>query len=55
MLLIVGLPLFLTGKIPEPRLRKVTVAGFYIIAAILLMILLYFKLFRGAISPVAIR
>lgn len=50
ILLVVGLPLFWTGKIPEPKLQKITVAAFYIIAVLLLMILIYFGLFRGAIS-----
>jgi len=45
ILLIAGLPLLLTGKIPEPNLRKTTVAAFYIIAVLLLMIFLYFSLF----------
>jgi hypothetical protein len=53
-MLIVGLPLFLIGKIPEPELRKITVVAFYIIAALLLMIFLYFNLFQGAISPVRV-
>jgi len=54
ILLIVGLPLFLIGKIPGPELRKITVVAFYIIAVLLLMIFFYFNLFRGAISPVTV-
>ena len=45
ILLIVGLPLLLTGKIPEPKLRKITVAVFYIIAILMLMIFIYFIIF----------
>jgi len=45
ILLIVGLPLFLTGKIPEPQLQRPTVAAFYIIAVFLWMIFIYFNLF----------
>jgi len=41
ILLIVGLPLFLTGKIPEPQLRKTMIAAFCIIALFLLMVLIY--------------
>ena len=55
VLLIIGLPLLLIGKIPEPTLRKITVVAFYIIAVLLLMIFLYFNLLRGAISPLDIR
>jgi len=51
ILLIVGLPLFLTGKIPEPQLQRPTVAAFYIIAVFLWMIFIYFNLF----STVTIR
>jgi hypothetical protein len=54
ILIIVGLPLLLIGAIPEPKLRKTTVAAFYIIAVLLLVIFIYFGLFRGAISPVII-
>lgn len=52
IMLIVGFPPFLIGKIPEPELRKITVVAFYIIAILLLMIFLYFNLFQGAISPI---
>jgi len=45
-LLIVGLPLFLTGKIPEPQLRRTTKAAFFIIALFLLMALIYFYVFQ---------
>jgi uncharacterized membrane protein len=54
IMLIVGLPLFLIEKIPEPELRKITVVAFYIIAVLLLIIFLYFNLFQGAISPVSV-
>jgi len=53
-MLIVGLPLFLIGKIPEPELRKIIVVAFYIIAVLLLIIFLYFNLFQGTISPVRV-
>lgn len=55
ILLIVGLPLFLIGKIPQPKLREITVSVFYVIAIILLILFLYFNLFRGPISPLTIR
>ena len=59
ILLMVGLPLLLIGAIPEPKLRKTTVAAFYIIAVLLFVFVIsmyfYFFLFRGAISPVIIR
>ena len=45
ILLIVGFPLFLTGKIPEPKLRRTMVAAFYIIVILLWMIFIYFHLF----------
>jgi hypothetical protein len=45
ILLIVGFPLFLTGKIPEPKLRRTMVAAFYIIVILLWMIFIYFNLF----------
>ncbi|MHC4488558.1 MAG: hypothetical protein ACYSW7_05180 [Planctomycetota bacterium] len=45
ILLIVGLPLFLNGKIPEPQLQRPTVAAFYIIAVFLWIIFIYFNLF----------
>jgi hypothetical protein len=55
ILLLVGLPLFLLGKIAKPELQRTIVAGFFIIAAVLLMIVIYLNIFRGAISPVGIR
>lgn len=55
ILLIVGFPLFLIGKIPEPKLQKIIVVAFYIIVVLLLMIFLYFNLFRGSILPVYVR
>ena len=51
ILFIVGLPLFLTGKIPKPELRRITTAAIYITAILLLMFFMYFNLF----SPVSIR
>lgn len=49
------MPLFLIGKISRPRVRKLTVAAFYIVTVLLLMIFVYLGLFRGAISPLDIR
>lgn len=55
ILLIVGLPLLLIGRIPEPKLRKTTEVVFYIIAVVLFMVFIYFGFFRGTISAVVIR
>lgn len=52
ILLIVGLPLFLIGKIPKPKLQAITVAAFYIIAFLLSVMFIYLNVFRGALSPV---
>jgi len=51
ILLIVGLPLLLIGKIPEPKLRAITTAALYLIAFLLLAIFIYFYVFRTALSP----
>lgn len=50
VLLIAGLPLLLIGKIQEPNLLKITTAGFYVIAVVVLMIFIYLAVFRGAFS-----
>lgn len=54
VLTIVGLPLLLLGRISEPKLRCVTILTFWIIALIILMMLIYLNLFKGAISSVNI-
>ena len=51
ILLIVGFPLFLTRKIPEPKLRRTMVAAFCFIVILLWMIFLFFNLFL----PVTLR
>lgn len=52
ILTIVGLPLLLFVRISEPKLRDVTILAFWIIALVILMMLIYFNLFSGAISSV---
>jgi nitrate reductase gamma subunit len=54
ILTIVGLPLLLLGRISEPKLRDVTIIAFWIIALVILMMLIYLNLFKGAISSVNI-
>jgi hypothetical protein len=52
ILLIVGLPLLLIGKSPGPRLGAKTTAALYLIAFLLLVVFIYFYVFRTAFSPV---
>ena len=52
ILTIVGFPLLLLGRISEPKLRDLTILAFWIIALVILMMLIYFNLFSGAISSV---
>jgi len=48
--LIIGLPLFLIVKIPQPKLRKTTIFALCIIAILLFIFFMRYRLFTGLLS-----